>query len=155
MQPIVWLWVNLTTLQLDCPWYKANNCWCSVNAQFWEGATSMSIAVLVIPAANTFTVKGRNNPALWLSIMKHWKWLTLHWRIFLDGETTNSHPTVNHCMQRIVYMLLTSGIEFLIIFVSIQKLCGLAISDQCSCRLCEWEMTWPYRVPALSAGNWQ
>jgi len=56
-------------------------------------------------------------------------------------------------MQWIAYWLLASNIAFLSIIICIQKHCGLSISDQPLSTWSEWEMTWPYQIPALSAGN--
>jgi hypothetical protein len=124
-------------------------CWGLV---FGRGNEHVNCLVAITPA-NTYTIEWGNNAALWLSNVKDWKSLTLHWRLFLDGELTNSLPMLNHCMRPIVYTLLTSSIAILIIFVCIQKLYGLSISDQSPCALSECQMTRFYRVPALLAGN--
>jgi len=58
-------------------------------------------------------------------------------------------------MQRIIYTVLTPIIAFVCIIVCIQEFCYLSISDRLLSMLSEWEMTWPYDIPALSAGNWR
>jgi len=73
----------------------------------------------------------------WLS---HWP----HW---------NHLPTLNHCVQSIAYLLLSSNIAFLGIIHCIQMLCGLSISVQPPSVLSEWGMKWPCHIPALLAGN--
>jgi len=56
-------------------------------------------------------------------------------------------------MKQIIYTLLTSDIVFVCIIVCIQEFCCLSFSDQLLSTLCEWEMTWPYHIPAHSASN--
>jgi hypothetical protein len=48
---------------------------------------------------------------------------------------------------------MTSIIAFVSIIVCIQEFCYLSYFDQLLSTLSEWEMTWPYHIPALSAGN--
>jgi len=80
------------------------------------------------------------------------KWLTLHWRSHQSHR--NSLCTLNNCMQRIKYTVMRSIIAFVCIIVCIQEFCYLSIFDQLLSTLSEWEMTCPYYIPALSAGNW-
>jgi hypothetical protein len=49
---------------------------------------------------------------------------------------------------------MTSIIVFVSIIVCIQEFCYLTIVDQLLSTLSEWDITWPYNIPPLSAGNW-
>jgi hypothetical protein len=124
-------------------------CWHSV----FESGNEHVKRFLDIKTTNKFTLEWLNNAVLWLSNVKGWKSLTLHWLLVVDEETTTSLHTLNDRMRLIVYTLLTSGIAFWITLVCIQQLCGLSICTQSPCTLCEWEMSWPYPLPELSAGN--
>jgi hypothetical protein len=78
--------------------------------------------------------------------------LTLRW--CSHSSHRNSLCKLNNCMQSIKYTVLTSIIAFVCIIVCIQQFCYLSIIDPLRSTLSEWEMMWPYHIPALSAGNW-
>jgi len=81
------------------------------------------------------------------------KLLTLRWPSHQSHQ--NSLRTLNNCMQRIKYKAMTSIIAFVCLIVCIQVFCHLSIFDPLLSTLTEWEMTWPYHILALSAGNWR
>jgi hypothetical protein len=79
------------------------------------------------------------------------KSLTLRWCQHQSRQ--NILSTLNNCMQWIKYAVMTSIIAFVCIIVCIQEFCYLSIFDQPLSTLSEWAMTWPYHIPALSAGD--
>jgi len=135
----------------DCRMCKTKNPWRSIGAHFEDGATSMSFAFLAITPTNAFTPEGHDDGALWLSHVEDPKSLMLCWHSHYTHW--NRLCTHNYCIQWIANSLLTSNIAFLSIIICIQKPCGLWISDQPLSTWAEWEMMWPYHIPALSAAN--
>ena len=51
--PILRLWQRTTCRPQDYPKYTNNNCWCSVDAHFWDVVGRVSQFILIIKAANT------------------------------------------------------------------------------------------------------
>jgi len=66
--------------RFDYQWWKAKNCWRSVDTHFHEGARSVSLSVFPIEAANTFNIYRNDHIAFDLRDLQDQKLLTLRWR---------------------------------------------------------------------------
>jgi len=145
-----------TLSRVNTVWIKhkhtqAKNQWRSMDAHFQDWATSVLLAFSAIKPTNTFTLEGCDNAALRLQNMKHSKWLTLGWRSHWTHGYRHHTPT--KWIQPIVESLLPTNVAFLCIIICIVMLGGLWIPDQPLRMVCEWWITWPWDIPALSVGN--
>jgi len=83
----------MATSHWDYPWWKAKNNWCSVKAQFHDGAGRMWLSLLPIEAAYTPFITGCNQSPLTLPKMQDPQLLTLCWCSFWEwGREHVAHP---------------------------------------------------------------
>ena len=82
-----WLCFNADAQRFGCPWCKTKNCWCSVEADFYEVVAISSLPFVHIMAANTSVIAWCSRKAVWLSKMQEQQLLTLHWHSFLSDSS--------------------------------------------------------------------
>jgi len=87
--PILWIYIERTRLLLNYPTYKTKNHWCSVDAQFQNGAGSVRLALLPVKPTNTAFMNSLNQSSCRLPMMQDQKLLTLRWRSFCHGRIHN------------------------------------------------------------------
>jgi hypothetical protein len=77
------------------------NCWCSIDAHFYNWASSVWLVILPTKTANTSSLDGCDYAAGWLLNGYDNIWVTLLWRSPLSSplRPTNSHCVLNNCTQ--------------------------------------------------------
>jgi len=88
-RPIVWLYIGTTISLLNYLTYKTKNRWCSVDAQFQNGAGSVLLTLLPIMPANTAFMNGLNQSPCRLPMMQDQKILMLRWCSLWHGHIHN------------------------------------------------------------------
>jgi len=88
-RPILWLYIGTTISPLNYLTCKTKYCWCSIDAQFQNGAGSVWLALLPIKPANAALMNRLNRLPRRLPMIQDEKSLTLRWRSFCNGRIHN------------------------------------------------------------------